>query len=275
MIHVEEGTLALKNGTSMYYFSFGSGKKPFVIIPGLSVRNYKGMAKPFSFLYRIFAKDFKVYVFDRPMPVKKGITAEQIAEHINEGMWQLHIEGAAVLGVSQGGMIAQYLSLNHPERVDRLVLAVTLCRNNETIKHSIYTWSEYAARNDFDGLIEDLFTRMYTKEYMDKHRRFLPVLTKIAKPMSAKRFRILANACMTCDTYDRLPTLTQPVLIIGGRKDNIVTAEASEEIYSQLKKRGEGIETELYIYEDGGHSIYEEAGDFNERVLAFLTRQKV
>ena len=38
------------------------------------------------------------------------------------------------MGVSQGGMIAQYLAIDHPDLVERLVLAVTAPRVNEIIR---------------------------------------------------------------------------------------------------------------------------------------------
>ena len=37
----------------------------------------------------------------------------------------LGIDKASVLGVSQGGMIAQYLAIDHPGMVEKLILAVT------------------------------------------------------------------------------------------------------------------------------------------------------
>ena len=51
--------------------------------------------------------------------------------------------------------------------------------------------------------------------------------------------------------------------MIGGRKDKIVGPDSSETIARQLG-------CEYHIYEDLGHSAYEEAKDFNKRVYRFL-----
>ena len=49
----------------MTYVVFGSGTRPLVIIPGLSLRSIHGSAVPLAWMYRIFRKDYRVYVFDK------------------------------------------------------------------------------------------------------------------------------------------------------------------------------------------------------------------
>jgi pimeloyl-ACP methyl ester carboxylesterase len=78
-----------------------------------------------------------------------------------------------------------------------------------------------------------------------------------------ERFMRLAKACMTCDTYDRLTEIKCPVLILGGSKDLVTTGQASVEM-------AEKIGCEIYMYENLGHSAYEEAADFNDRIYDFF-----
>lgn len=63
-------------------------------------------------MYRIFAKDFKVYLFDRRTDVLAGITVRDLAMDIAMAMDTLEITDADRFGVSQGGMIAQYLAID-------------------------------------------------------------------------------------------------------------------------------------------------------------------
>lgn len=53
-------------------------------------------------------------------------------------------------------------------------------------------------------------------------------------------------------------------LVIGGDKDEIVGAKATEEIAGEIGG------SELFVYKGLGHAAYEEAKDFNARVLKFL-----
>ncbi|WP_278886467.1 alpha/beta fold hydrolase [Ruthenibacterium lactatiformans] len=125
--------------TDMDYISFGNGNKSLVIIPGLgdALKTVKGSAVTFALMYKLFAKDYKVYVFSRKNKLKQDCSTRDMATDLADVMNQLNITKAFVLGVSQGGMIAQYLAIDYPELVEKLVLAVTLCQPNETSKSVI------------------------------------------------------------------------------------------------------------------------------------------
>ncbi len=64
--NAQNGNIIINN-TDMEYISFGYGKKTLIIIPGLgdALKTVKGTASAFALMYRIFAKDYKVYVFSR------------------------------------------------------------------------------------------------------------------------------------------------------------------------------------------------------------------
>jgi len=53
--------------------------------------------------------------------------------------------------------------------------------------------------------------------------------------------------------------------VIGGKQDKVVSEMASEEMAEKLG-------CEIYMYEELGHAAYEEAVDFNKRVLNFLKK---
>lgn len=233
------------------------------MIQGLNTRGIKGAGISLAWMYRIFAKDYKVYLFDRRPDVQDGITVRDMASDIAAAMDVLGLKMADVIGVSQGGMIAQYLAIDRPDLVNKLVLAVTLCRNNDTVKAVIEHWIDVTERGDMKQLVTDMAERMYSDAYAKRYRPLLPLLAVLQKPKDIRRFMILANSCLTCNTYEELNKIQCPVFVIGGRQDKVVGSSASDEIAEKLN-------CSVFIYEDLGHAAYEEAKDFNKRVYEFL-----
>ena len=260
-----EGSVDISRG-SMDYAAFGQGRKPVVLIPGLSLRRLRGSGLMLAKMYKPLCKDFRVVVFDRRDEIFEGITAADFADDIAEGMDALGIKRAHITGISQGGMIAQYLALRHPEKTARLVLGVTLCRPNGTIREAIGRWTELISTGDMKGFLNDMLHRCYSDAYIKKYEHIMPVLARFVDTVPPDRFVTLAKSCLTCDTYDRLGEIRSPVLVLGGRRDKVVSPQASEEIAEKLG-------CELYMYEKLGHSAYEEAPDFNKRINDFLIKK--
>ncbi|WP_407400384.1 alpha/beta fold hydrolase [Anaerovibrio sp.] len=245
------------------YITFGHGTKPLVMIQGLNTNGIKGAALSLAYMYRIFAKDYKVYLFDRRPAVQEGITVRDMASDIAMAMDILGIKNADLFGVSQGGMIAQYLAIDRPDLVRKLVLAVTLSQNNDTVKKIVHNWIELAELGAMKELVADMAKKMYSDTYIKRYRPFMSLLTILQKPKDVGRFVILAKACLTCNTYEVLDQIKCPVFVLGGRQDKVVTGVASEEIASKLGCK-------IHMYDSLGHAAYEEAKDFNQIVYDFL-----
>ncbi len=260
--HVKEKKLHLLN-TTIDYIAFGTGKTPLIMLQGLNTRSIKRAGFSLAYMYRLFAKDYTVYLFDRRCDVGEGLTVSDLADDVAASMDALGIACADVLGVSQGGMIAQYLAIKRPDLVHAMVLAVTLCENNKTIEKVICNWLEMTERRDWKALVADMTEKMYSENYLRRYQPLLPLLTILQKPKDPRRFSILAKACLTCNTADFLANVSCPVLVIGGGKDQIVGTYAAAELAEKLG-------CECVVYDDLGHAAYEEAKDFNQRVYDFF-----
>lgn len=251
------------DGTGMDCVRFGRGDKTLVMIPGLSLRDVRGAELLLAYMYRCFAKEYTVYILDKKSVIPDGYTIRDLANDAARGMEQLGLSNADVFGVSQGGMIGQYLAIDHPHLVHKLVLSVTASRRNPVMEEAVGGWVRMAERGSFETLVMDIFERMYSEDYLKRHQLLFPVLTRLGKPKNPGRFIALAKACLTCDSYPELHKIACPVFVIGGRQDHVLTGEASEELAAALQ-------CELHMYEELGHSAYEEAPDHNERIARFL-----
>ena len=268
LLNAKNGNIRF-NGHDCDYISFGSGDDVLIMLPGVGdgFKTAKGVAVPFSVMYRCFAKDFRVFVFSRRNRMFKGFTTKNMADDIAAIKDKLEIDSAHVFGVSQGGMIAQQLALRHPDKVKSLVLAVTASRPNDIMRDSLETWLRMADKDDYKGIMLDTAERSYTGAYLERGRK-LNKLLALAKPKDYTRFRILCESCLEHDAYDELDKISCPVFIIGADSDKVLGGEASEELAERIPG------AELYMYEGYSHGVYEQAKDFNKRVLDNLTKQK-
>lgn len=265
--NTKNGVIEL-DGTDMDYISFGNGSKYLIMIPGLGdgLKTVKGMALTMSVMYKCFTDKYTVFMFSRKNKLKEGYSTKDMAADIAKAMELLGIPKADVLGVSQGGMISQYLAIDFPEKVNKLVLAVTVSKPNDTVKGVVGSWIEMAEADDYKSILVDMIEKIYSEKYQKRNRLFLPVMNIFGKPKDFGRFIIMANACITHNSYDELEKIKCPILIIGGKCDKVVTGKASEEIAEKISG------SEIFMYDDLGHSAYEEAADFNSRVLDFLNK---
>lgn len=263
MYNAENKTITLRSGAEMYYAKFGRGKKQMVMIPGLNILDMNGTANNLAYFYRKFTKDFTVYVFDRRKGRDPGCTLRSMAEDVADAMKTLNINNAYVIGVSQGGMIAQYLAAEHPELVKKLVLGVTAAKTNPLMISAVDGWLAMAENDDLQGVLTKTYDKMYTEKQMKLYRRLIPLMMKFYKFMSIERFADHARAIYSLDSFDILDRIKCPTLVLGAELDKITTAEGSREIADKLGCK-------LHIFPNEGHAAYLCKG-FNRMVYDFFT----
>ena len=262
----KNGTIAIDD-THMEYIRFGTGNRNFIMLPGLGdgLRTMKGTALPMAAMYRMFAKDFTVYAFSRRTCIPEGATTRNMAADIAFAMDALGIKKAHILGVSMGGMIAQHLAADYPEKVEKLVLAVTAPGPNPIMGAAIEGWLSDARRGDHTALMDSNLRLIYSQEYYRKNRRLIPLIGRITKPKSYDRFFTQALACLNHNAYDKLSAIQAPTLVVGGEQDQVLGGDPSRELAAAIP------EARLHMYTQWGHGLYEEAKDFNSLILSFLT----
>ena len=250
----------------MDYVTFGTGNQPLVIIPGLGdgLQTVKGMAMPFSITYRILADRYKIYVFSRINELRQGYTTRDMAADVAEAMEVLTITSAYVMGISQGGMIAQWLAADFPERVQKLILAVTTAKPSQLARERIEHWQKLSQSGNFKHLMLDIAQHSYTPKSYQKWRLLYNVMGIFGRIKDKQRIDIQSVSCLKHDSLDFLEKINCPTLIIGAEKDDVLGVEASLELHKHIK------DSQLTLLPECGHALYEQNKNFQNRVLVFL-----
>ena len=265
MYSAKNATLSI-NGKTVDYVTFGTGNQPLVIIPGLGdgLQTVKGMAMPFSITYRILADRYKIYVFSRINELRQGYTTRDMAADVAEAMEVLTITSAYVMGISQGGMIAQWLAADFPERVQKLILAVTTAKPSQLARERIEHWQKLSQSGNFKHLMLDIAKYSYTQKSYQKWCLLYNVMGIFGRIKDKRRIDIQSESCLKHNSLDFLEKINCPTLIIGAEKDDVLGVDGSLELHQQIK------DSQLTILPECGHALYEQNKDFQKRVLVFL-----
>ena len=250
----------------MDYVTFGKGNQPLVIIPGLGdgLQTVKGMAMPFSITYRILAERYKIYVFSRINELRQGYTTWDMAVDVAEAMEALNLDTAYVMGISQGGMIAQWLAVDFPEKVQRLILAVTTAKPIQLARERIEHWQKLSQSGNYKHLILDIAKHSYTQKSYQKWSLLYNVMGIFGRIKDKQRIDIQSVSCLKHDSLDFLEKINCPTLIIGAEKDDVLGVDGSLGLHQHIK------DSQLTILPECGHALYEQNKDFQKRVLVFL-----
>lgn len=239
---------------NMYYEIHGEGF-PLIMISGISVDTYWLDSAVIEGL----SKEFKFIIFDHIGIGRSDGTARNLIKTMADDtvglMNALHIGKAHIFGLSFGGMIAQELILNYPEKVEKLILSGTNCGGYKTVQASddvnrlMYSFTK--ADHDIN-ITKKAIPLLFTDDFIKQNPKYveekLKAMTQIIT--SAEDYKNQFEAALKFNTCRRLRQITSPTLILHGRND-ILTPPENGEIIANLIPGAE-----LIYFDDAAHWIF-------------------
>jgi pimeloyl-ACP methyl ester carboxylesterase len=259
------------NGIDLYYEVHGSGE-PLLWIGGLGAN-----IREIPYLIDAYRERYQLIVYDgrgcgRSDKPEEDYTIAGFAEDAAGLLDALGVASAFVYGSSMGGMIAQELVLNHPDRVRALILGCTTAGAVKGVRPSEATVQAMIANQALSGdaALEAGWRLGYSQAYIDTHRDALFARSRAASEFAAPREAYIRQviAAAKHDTYDRLQYVECPVLIIHGSEDVMIPSGNAH-----LLKRAMP-HAELRILEGMGHGYnLEGQAEADALVFDFIARQ--
>jgi pimeloyl-ACP methyl ester carboxylesterase len=247
---------ATTTGTLRDRFRFvriGRGSRPLLVLPGLALVDDppSGIAlTAYAHGFRILAADHTVHIVSRPSGIPTGATTQSIASEYAR-MVRDELGGPVpLLGFSTGGLIAQYLALDHPDLVERVALAVTGTRLGPDGRDLCTGWLAQAA----GGRWRELHGSLAAAAVDGRPAQWVArtVLSRTGRSPTdeeAADFVATVSADLAHDTRDTLPGLRMPALVVGGAQDPFFP----EPILRETAAAAPG--SVLRIFPDHGHGV--------------------
>ncbi len=164
--------------------------------------------------------------------ISNNLKIDDLGKDVIAIMDSLSIESAYFCGLSMGGLIGQWLGINHPERFKKIVLSNTGCKigNNERWNSRITTITE----NGMQAIVADMLERWFTDDF---HKKFPEKVQKFKKMILANNVEGYASCCEAirdADFTQQLKTIKVETLIITGYDDPVTNVEAAHFLTSKI-----------------------------------------
>jgi pimeloyl-ACP methyl ester carboxylesterase len=246
--------------------------------PLLMIQGYSGGHNAWFFQTRAFKKHYQVIVFDNrgigktqrsPAPYTVKTLADDAVGLLNH----LGIDKAHILGMSLGGMVAQELAINYPEKVEKLVLVCTTTGDDEiTNVHpdmlKALGLEEGDAQPDLRSLdFRQTTTAIVSLAFNKRLYRLInvPLVKLYMKLINMEGLKQQLEAVTGHSTGDRIHGIKAPTLVLTGNEDRLISPISSENIAGKIP------DARLIKLEGGSHAFFMEMRkEFNREVLDFL-----
>jgi 3-oxoadipate enol-lactonase len=249
--------LTRPDGVRLYHEVHGDGP-PLILLEGMGGdipgwrRNIPTLAREL----RVIAYDFRGNgnSDDPPGPTTMSTYVDDTVALLDA----LGIDRAHLYGQSFGGMVAQELALTRPERVRTLILGCTDMGERTTIRPEGATAPKH-----------EPWRALYAPSFPDRHPEHVADDLRVAalQPDHPVGRRRQWEAVQGFDSYDRVPDLRVPTLVLHGTEDRLIPAENGRRLAARIP------DAELVLLEGAGHVYHSEQAEAADAVVLDFVRR--
>jgi pimeloyl-ACP methyl ester carboxylesterase len=254
---------------NLNYDLHGKGE-PLLMIMGLGASSAAWDPE----LVEDLARSFRVITFDNRGTGQSDkpdapYSIEMFADDAAGLLKKLEVPRAHIFGVSMGGMIAQEFALRHPNQTATLTLGCTTAGGTNSVPPPPESLKVLTAPREGVSPEEVIrrgwplgYTAKYVAENRGKLEASIPRLLKHPTPPFA--FQRQLEGTYTLKTFERLPQIKAPTLVITGAEDVLIPAKNSEIIAAQIPG------AKLHLIPDAGHAFWVRRDEFTKVFVPFV-----
>ena len=180
---------------------------------GTTLNMWDPQVKPLSRHFRLVRYDTRGHGGSDTPPGPYSI--DDVGRDVLELLDHLQVEKAHFAGLSLGGMTGQWLGINAPERVDKLVL---LCTSPKMGPAQMWIDRAKTVREQgTEAIVDGTFERWFTEGFRAQHD--LGDLRAMFVGVPDEGYASCCAIIERMDLTDGLPNISAPTLVIGGAQD--------------------------------------------------------
>jgi 3-oxoadipate enol-lactonase len=223
---------------------------PLLLIHGLSDdSNLWGPVMPwFSRYYRVIALDVRGHGHSsKPdTPYSIPLFSNDLFEFVNK----MEIPRANLMGLSMGSAIIQQFTLDHPGRVNSLILLSAFDYVDPSFRDNLVKLRNCIGEGSLPAYFDEAIKLVVTADFISANIEAIEEVKKqVVQINSAATISRAIDACIDFNLKDRIDQITAPTLIISGKEDIFTPLYLAKRIHKSIKG------SEWIIIDGVGHNL--------------------
>lgn len=222
------------NGAMLYVRCDGEPSRPTVVLSnslGTDLSMWDAQASILATRFHVVRYDTRGHGGSsaRPGPYTIDLLGADVLALLDH----LDIERAHFVGLSMGGVLAQWLGIHVPGRLQKLVLANTASRIGTPDG-----WHTRAASVRASGMLEIAAGapgRWFTPEFAARQPVIVGTMQKTLRGLNPEGYAACCEALAGADLTGEVSRITAPTLVIAGAHDPVTTVLDAEHLAGAIK----------------------------------------
>ena len=161
----------------------------------------------------------------------------------------LNIENAVFIGLSLGGNVILDLAINHPEKVNGMIVMSSFPEHDERLK-GIFEDFENGINKGFVEFFDTILPYTLTEDMIEENKEVLESLKyQAAEVANIDGIKKGIKAGNGFSVTDRLKEIDIPTIVIAGEEDDLTNLEIQRKISDNIK------DSELVVLEKTKHNL--------------------
>ncbi len=241
--------------------------KPYLVF----LHGYNGNSKSWAYQFNYFKNKFSLIAIDFPgfggSEAMSNPDMFKVSGLIHRALKSINVDRFSLVGHSMGGMLAQIISTNFSDSLEKLILSCTHTGYALDYKHPLR--EPYLKRLEQRKKMSDLeYGKLRVKKMLPKleEKNIFKFLAKISEEITEESILCGGTAMQILNTKNLLNKINCPCLILTGSDDIGVSKEKSSFLINQITH---SLHQEI---QGTGHAPYcEDHTEFNNIVNTFLS----
>jgi 3-oxoadipate enol-lactonase len=254
----------------LYYEVKGKSDAPetLVFLNGLTQSTLS-----WAFVIPFFIEHYKIILLDfifQGQSEKRGEykTFDEHAQDVVTVLDQENISKAHIIGLSYGSMVAQHFAVNHPERVEKLILLSTFAHKTPIFEAIETSWWRSLETGGYNLMFDTMMPFVLSDEYFNNPIIPIELLKKSREDLNQNTqaiFNLMRATKERKDYRNELKKIKSKTLILQGEKDVLLPVSLAREVHKHIHL------SQLIVVHHAGHTLnLEHVPEVCSYIFAFL-----